>query len=290
MYDWFYTLQVPFSATDRQVKEAWRAAVKATHPDTGGDPEAFDNVQAAYDELKTQSSRDFLFKKIVVSKLGLNPSVEAVEKLKHSRDNVPVGAYGLRREIPQLASPKPYVAPVVDFSAFKPAPSAQVFEVVNPQEVVKSFKDRLRKSYVDGFKNIFSVSSLKHVFSKPDFNAPVPRPGFSARKLAKLNAHWVPVLFTSMLISLLFTAGFASILSPWKVVLTVLLFLPSVYIFRTVSRVSARLQLYRAPDLTVLLWILFISISTVASAVVFPVFLIPFSLYCLYVVKNADVS
>ncbi|MDQ0559760.1 curved DNA-binding protein CbpA [Rhizobium mesoamericanum] len=44
-------LGVRRDATDDQVKAAYRRRAKATHPDSGGDPEAFSRVQKAYELL-----------------------------------------------------------------------------------------------------------------------------------------------------------------------------------------------------------------------------------------------
>src|SRR6478752_7702090 len=44
-------LGVRRDATDEQVKAAYRRRAKATHPDSGGDPEAFGRVQKAYELL-----------------------------------------------------------------------------------------------------------------------------------------------------------------------------------------------------------------------------------------------
>ncbi|MFC6836220.1 J domain-containing protein [Halomarina ordinaria] len=44
----FAVLGLPASASERQVKAAYREKAKATHPDQGGDPEAFKQLQEAY--------------------------------------------------------------------------------------------------------------------------------------------------------------------------------------------------------------------------------------------------
>lgn len=41
-------LGLPSNATEQQIKDAYREKVKAVHPDTGGDPEAFRQVNEAY--------------------------------------------------------------------------------------------------------------------------------------------------------------------------------------------------------------------------------------------------
>ena len=44
-------------ATDDQIKTAWRRAAKATHPDAGGDPQAFTAAQHAWEVLSDPDSR-----------------------------------------------------------------------------------------------------------------------------------------------------------------------------------------------------------------------------------------
>ena len=44
-------------ATDDQLKTAWRRAAKATHPDAGGDPQAFTAAQHAWEVLSDPDSR-----------------------------------------------------------------------------------------------------------------------------------------------------------------------------------------------------------------------------------------
>jgi len=44
-------------ATDDQIKTAWRTAAKATHPDAGGDPQAFTAAQHAWEVLSDPDSR-----------------------------------------------------------------------------------------------------------------------------------------------------------------------------------------------------------------------------------------
>lgn len=41
-------LGLPSNATDQQIKDAYREKAKAVHPDTGGDPETFQQVKDAY--------------------------------------------------------------------------------------------------------------------------------------------------------------------------------------------------------------------------------------------------
>lgn len=41
-------LGLPSNATEQQIKNAYREKAKAVHPDTGGDPEAFQQVKDAY--------------------------------------------------------------------------------------------------------------------------------------------------------------------------------------------------------------------------------------------------
>lgn len=50
-------LGVPPTATAEELKAAFRQKALATHPDHGGDPEAFRRVLRAYDEAKKRSRK-----------------------------------------------------------------------------------------------------------------------------------------------------------------------------------------------------------------------------------------
>jgi len=50
--DPYETLGLERGADDQAVKAAYRKLVKAVHPDSGGEPEAFGRLQASYDLLK----------------------------------------------------------------------------------------------------------------------------------------------------------------------------------------------------------------------------------------------
>ncbi len=52
MIDPYETLGIDRSADEQAVKAAYRKVVKAVHPDSGGDTEAFGRLQACYDLLK----------------------------------------------------------------------------------------------------------------------------------------------------------------------------------------------------------------------------------------------
>ena len=53
----YEVLGVAPDATDTQLKTAWRLAAKATHPDAGGDPQAFTAAQHAWEVLSDPGSR-----------------------------------------------------------------------------------------------------------------------------------------------------------------------------------------------------------------------------------------
>ncbi len=50
-------LGVPASATDDELRRAFRKALRETHPDTGGDPQRFNAVQLAWDRVSTPARR-----------------------------------------------------------------------------------------------------------------------------------------------------------------------------------------------------------------------------------------
>lgn len=49
---WAVTLGVSLSATEKEVKAAYRKKVMENHPDRGGDPEEFQKIQTAYEDYK----------------------------------------------------------------------------------------------------------------------------------------------------------------------------------------------------------------------------------------------
>ena len=53
----YEVLGVAPDATDTQLKTAWRLAAKATHPDAGGDPQAFTTAPHAWEVLSDPGSR-----------------------------------------------------------------------------------------------------------------------------------------------------------------------------------------------------------------------------------------
>lgn len=57
MTDPYEVLGVPRDATSDEIKRAYRERSRATHPDHGGDPEAFRAVKAAYDVLSDPEKR-----------------------------------------------------------------------------------------------------------------------------------------------------------------------------------------------------------------------------------------
>ena len=52
----FARLGLPTTADEEQVREAYRQRVKAVHPDQGGDPEAFRQLQEAYASAREQTA------------------------------------------------------------------------------------------------------------------------------------------------------------------------------------------------------------------------------------------
>ncbi|MES6854826.1 J domain-containing protein, partial [Cutibacterium acnes] len=53
----YEVLGVAPDATDTQLKTAWRLAAKATHPDAGGDPQAFTAARHAWEVLSDPARR-----------------------------------------------------------------------------------------------------------------------------------------------------------------------------------------------------------------------------------------
>lgn len=53
----YEVLGVAPTATDDELRRAFRRAMRATHPDTGGDPRHFDAVQRAWDRVSTPAKR-----------------------------------------------------------------------------------------------------------------------------------------------------------------------------------------------------------------------------------------
>ena len=53
----YVVLGIEENATQEEIKKAYRRKASETHPDKGGSVEAFQEVQAAYDMLKTPASR-----------------------------------------------------------------------------------------------------------------------------------------------------------------------------------------------------------------------------------------
>ncbi|MFC6961787.1 J domain-containing protein [Halocatena marina] len=49
-------LGLPSNATDQQIRAAYRKKVKAVHPDMGGDPEAFQQVNEAYSTVSDDTT------------------------------------------------------------------------------------------------------------------------------------------------------------------------------------------------------------------------------------------
>lgn len=52
MNDPYRVLGVPRGVSDEQLHDAYRRLVKLHHPDRGGDPERFKDIQQAYEELR----------------------------------------------------------------------------------------------------------------------------------------------------------------------------------------------------------------------------------------------
>lgn len=53
----YEVLGVSAAATQDELRRAYRRALRATHPDTGGDPQRFAAVQAAWDRIGTEQAR-----------------------------------------------------------------------------------------------------------------------------------------------------------------------------------------------------------------------------------------
>ncbi|MGL4339848.1 MAG: DnaJ domain-containing protein [Rhodoglobus sp.] len=53
----YEVLGVAASVTERELRRAFRRALRETHPDTGGDPRRFDAVQQAWDQVGTAQKR-----------------------------------------------------------------------------------------------------------------------------------------------------------------------------------------------------------------------------------------
>lgn len=58
MADLYAALGISRTATPEEIKSAYRAKAKATHPDHGGDPQAFQQVQMAYEVLADPDRRE----------------------------------------------------------------------------------------------------------------------------------------------------------------------------------------------------------------------------------------
>jgi len=55
--DYYKTLGVQRGATDSEIKKAYRSLAMKHHPDRGGDPKVFQDIQAAYDTLSDPGKR-----------------------------------------------------------------------------------------------------------------------------------------------------------------------------------------------------------------------------------------
>lgn len=51
---WYVVLNVAKDSNPDMILNAWRNAVKATHPDTGGDPSKFREVQTAMEDARKE--------------------------------------------------------------------------------------------------------------------------------------------------------------------------------------------------------------------------------------------
>lgn len=64
-------LKVPKKASKKAVKDAYRALVLAYHPDRGGDPKDFQEIQDAYDQLNGKPAGGVVESKIVANVTNL---------------------------------------------------------------------------------------------------------------------------------------------------------------------------------------------------------------------------
>lgn len=105
------TLQVSADATDDQVRAAYRRLVRTVHPDVGGNPEDFHQVQAAYEALKTENLR------ALYERAMREPEPEPLDDLDEVADwgeSVPLSAQTTAPSYPSTSVPDhvaSYVAP-----------------------------------------------------------------------------------------------------------------------------------------------------------------------------------
>lgn len=57
--NYYELLEIESTATNSQIKAAYRKKAKEHHPDHGGDPEVFKEIQAAYECLSSPEEREF---------------------------------------------------------------------------------------------------------------------------------------------------------------------------------------------------------------------------------------
>lgn len=73
--NYYEVLEISETATDAEIKAAYRKQAKKHHPDTGGDPEKFKQVSDAYECLKDPAERAFY------DRNGVDSHDEVLQKL-----------------------------------------------------------------------------------------------------------------------------------------------------------------------------------------------------------------
>lgn len=82
-------LGMPRYATEAEVRKAYKESVRKVHPDKGGDPEAFQNIQRAYEKLVRKWEQDRIERKKVQERIA-------------SRTKRSIGTRSTKREAPAV--------------------------------------------------------------------------------------------------------------------------------------------------------------------------------------------